>query len=144
MFYVACKASLGMQDGRITNAQITSSGDFTGDSKCSKYNARLNTADKYHAWCAKSHQNLKSSNQYIEIDFDSVRNVTQVATQGRPGHNQYVTQYYLSFSNDSTTWFDYVGNEQCTVVCKFMDVLCEREVQICARFRAFRCWIIIK
>ena len=47
--------------------------------------------------------------------------MTKVATQGREvasyrGYNQFVTMYALSYSNDQTTWTDYVGDDSCTKV----------------------------
>jgi len=102
-----------MEDGRITDAQITASGSYPNAAVCLPQYARLN-APLAHAWCPKT----TSDTEHLQVDFGSVKTVTQVATQGRPGttHAQYVKTFSLSFSNDSTTWIDYKVNEQCIVV----------------------------
>jgi len=118
-FFVDCQAPLGMEDGRITDAQITATGSHQSPG-CSPQYARLNTAGSYllfpsYAWCPKTTSDM----EHLQVDFGSVKTVTKVATQGRNYNSQYVKTFSLSFSNDSTTWIDYKVNEQCGVmVCK--------------------------
>lgn len=46
------------------------------------------------AWCA----GVNSKQQYLQIDFRGTRKVTEIASQGRPRSNDYVSSYTLSFS----------------------------------------------
>ena len=48
------------------------------------------------AWCA----GVNNKQQYLQIDFQGMRKVTQVASQGRPDSNDYVSSYMISFSLD--------------------------------------------
>ena len=48
------------------------------------------------AWCA----GVNNKQQYLQIDFQGMRKVTEVASQGRPDSNDYVSSYMLSFSLD--------------------------------------------
>lgn len=52
------------------------------------------------AWCAATN----NKQQYLQIDFRGMRKVTKVATQGRPGSNDYVETYKLSFSLDGNSF----------------------------------------
>lgn len=48
------------------------------------------------AWCA----GVNNKQQYLQIDFQGMRKVTEIASQGRPDSNDYVSSYRLSFSLD--------------------------------------------
>ena len=48
------------------------------------------------AWCA----GVNNKQQYLQIDFQGMRKVTEVASQGRPDSNDYVSSYMISFSLD--------------------------------------------
>jgi len=104
-----------MEDGRITDAQLSSTG--VNSIHCSHNNGRLN-AD--HAWCPSSGYQLGSI--YIQIDLGSVKKVTQIATQGRAGTGQLVKTFSLSFSMDDSNWTDYTGDGQCTIVRRIIDI----------------------
>lgn len=46
------------------------------------------------AWCAANN----NDQQYLQIDLGGMRKVTQIASQGRPGSNDYVSSYKISYS----------------------------------------------
>lgn len=46
------------------------------------------------AWCATNN----NDQQYLQIDLGGMRKVTQIASQGRPGSNDYVSSYKISYS----------------------------------------------
>jgi len=52
------------------------------------------------AWCA----GVNNKQQYLQIDFRGMRKVTKIATQGRPGSNDYVESFKLSFSLDGNSF----------------------------------------
>ena len=52
------------------------------------------------AWCA----GVNNKQQYLQIDFRGMRKVTKISTQGRPGSNDYVESFKLSFSLDGNSF----------------------------------------
>ena len=105
VFYsaVPCAASLGMENGVIKDAQITSSSVY--DSKHSAIQARLNFkagGGKQGGWSAGSND----ANQWIQVALGNFTDLTAIATQGRNGNNQWVTKYQLQYSDDGVN-FDY-------------------------------------
>ncbi|XP_067018848.1 EGF-like repeat and discoidin I-like domain-containing protein 3 [Acropora muricata] len=104
----ACQAHLGMQNRKITAAQISASSQFS--SKHSPEGARLfnqPSGSQVGCWSA-AWNNL---NQWIQIDLRIKTRVTQVATQGRPGitYKQWVTRYKLLFSDDGISYEGFVA-----------------------------------
>ena len=92
-----CVASLGVEDGTITDAQITASSRIDGNH--SALQARLNfqaDGSKAGAWSALTNDR----NQWLQVDLRSYTRVTHVATQGRNGYNEWVTKYKLQYSDD--------------------------------------------
>jgi len=62
-----------------------------------------------HAWCAGSND----TNQWIQVDLGSVKNVFGILTQGRGDCEQWVTAYTLQWSVDGTSFTkigDFGGN----------------------------------
>ena len=45
--------------------------------------------------------------QWLQVDFGLPAKIVRVSTQGRPSVNQWVTQYYLSFSQDAVHYAYY-------------------------------------
>ena len=92
-----CVAPLGMEDGAITDAQITASSRVDGNH--SAVQARLNfkgDGSKAGAWSALT----DDRNQWLQVDLGSYTRVTRIATQGRNGYNEWVTKYKLQYSDD--------------------------------------------
>lgn len=67
--------------------------------------ARLNGYKGGGAWTAGVPNNL----QRLGIDLGYRHVVTGVATQGRRGSYEFVTEYYLEFSSDNRTWSIYTN-----------------------------------
>ncbi|XP_029200554.2 uncharacterized protein LOC114965136 [Acropora millepora] len=85
--------SLGMENGKIADSQITASSEFSP-----AFLARLNGRS---AWCSRVPQN----DSYIQIDLKSRHRVYGVATQGNPTvKKDYLKEYKLAWSLDSVTW----------------------------------------
>lgn len=97
-----------MENGAITDAQITASSVFSYFS-CTTKRARLNLVNpKSSAWCA----GLRKVGEYLQVDLGSLKSITKVATQGRHASRQWVTEYTLAYSNDRKTWVDYKGGKR--------------------------------
>ena len=61
-------------------------------------------------WSAR----VNDQNQWIQADLQTTHRIESVTTQGRPGYNQRVTSYFVSYSQDGTRWVNiptlYDGN----------------------------------
>ena len=99
LFYcLECLAPLGMENFKITPAQISASSQHDGD-HAPNY-GRLHYKGNYGTWAA----GVNDLHQWIQIDFRVQTTVTYVATQGRFGSSQRVTQYKLQYSNDGNSF----------------------------------------
>ncbi|XP_031561085.1 uncharacterized protein LOC116297077 [Actinia tenebrosa] len=107
-----CSGPLGMQDGTIQDNQISASSRL--HSRCDPSNGRLYKTPRLYldgGWCAKYNR----IGEYMQIDLGTMKWVTKIATQGRnTASKQWVKEYTLSFTNDTITWQDYRGDENCT------------------------------
>ena len=93
-----------MEDGRITDSQITASGEVD---TLPKYhgvtNARLNRlpeGDTTGSWSAKTND----INQWIQADLRVLTRVTGVMIQGRADNDQRVTKFKVQYSDDGVIW----------------------------------------
>lgn len=100
-----------MENGEITDAQISASSEYDIDHACVQ--GRLNFMGnhiKQGAWAASP------SDVYPWLQIDLLKHntrITRVATQGRHNHNQWVTKYSLLYANNDTGIFHYYkGQEQ--------------------------------
>ena len=96
-----------MQNGRIRATQITASSSW--DKNHSPNNGRLffrRTGSRMGAWCAR-HNNRY---QWLSVDFGRTMRVVKIATQGRQDYRQWVTQYYLSYSQDGAHFAEFKIN----------------------------------
>ena len=85
----------------IKDAQITASSEW--DSNHAAIQARLNfkaRGAKLGAWSARSND----ANQWIQVTIGSYTKLTGIATQGRNGHSQWVTNYQLQYSDDGVNF----------------------------------------
>ena len=99
LFYsLECQAPLGMENFKITPAQISSSSQY-GVNYVPNY-GRLHYKGNAGPWAA----GVNNLNQWIQIDFRIETTVTYVATQGRHNVVQWVTQYKLQYSNDGNSF----------------------------------------
>ena len=90
--------AFGLQSGKISNSQITSSTAYRP--RVAAVQGRLNGAT---SWSAR----VRNKNQWIQIDFGRDEVVTAIATQGRADANQWVTSYYVSYSFDGKVFVSY-------------------------------------
>ena len=101
---VPCKASLGMENRLIKDAQITASSEW--DSNHAAIQARLNFkagGGKQGGWSARSND----ANQWIQVALGSDTKLTGIATQRRNGANQWVAKYQLQYSDDGVNFYYY-------------------------------------
>ncbi|XP_027024059.2 inactive carboxypeptidase-like protein X2 [Tachysurus fulvidraco] len=135
---------LGLESHRIDADQLQTSSMY--QHRYSSHRARLNiqaSADEYDmnggAWCA----NPDEKEHWIELDTRTLTEFTGVITQGRddPVENDYVTSYYVAFSNDSREWtmlhdgyseWLFFGNsdKHTPVMSQFMDPVVARYIRI--------------
>ena len=84
-----------MENFKITAAQISASSQFDGN-----YAPNYGRLHYPGTWAAR----VNDLHQWIQIDFRVQTTVTYVATQGRYGSSQRVTQYKLQYSNDGNSF----------------------------------------
>ena len=93
-----------MEDGRIRDSQLTSSGDLPHSYYHGPTNARLNEAPRAEtvgAWIAEK----KDKNQWIQVAFGEAVHVTGVMIQGRiAGSENYVSKFKVLYSDDAVIW----------------------------------------
>ena len=83
---------------------------------------------KTGAWSSRT--NDKS--QWIQVDFGEVQRVTQVASQGRSDHAQWVTKYRVSYSTFGKEFKsqDHVSHDNMAVqssLCFIADIFSQTE-----------------
>ena len=93
-----CLAPLGMENFRITSAQISASSQHTNNHAPNI--GRLHFKENAGAWAAR----VNDLNQWIQIYFGIETTVTRVATQGMHNIEQWVTKYKLRYSNDGNSF----------------------------------------
>ncbi|XP_050406137.1 neurexin-4 [Patella vulgata] len=102
--YDECRAAyqepLGVSSGRIPDSAFWST---DSNKKRPPHAARL--GDSSGAWTAGT----QNSQQFLGVDLGDRYIVTSVATQGRRGSDEYVTEYFLEFSDDKNTWRIYTN-----------------------------------
>ncbi|XP_072041290.1 lactadherin-like [Amphiura filiformis] len=116
-----CQDHLGMEDGRISDSQITASTEWVSSDDPGLYyganNARLNRAamtGTTGAWSAQTND----GNQWIQVALGVPTWVTGVLIQGRedwsPPQWQYVTRFKVQYSEDGEFWafFEQYTNNQ--------------------------------
>jgi hypothetical protein len=95
-----------LEDGRITDTQITASSEWRDDHGAT--NARLNRPEQSGttgAWSAETN----NANQWIQADLGGVKSIGGVLIQGRNNYAQWVTKFKVQYSADNANW-DYVQN----------------------------------
>ncbi|XP_028411420.1 venom prothrombin activator pseutarin-C non-catalytic subunit-like [Dendronephthya gigantea] len=102
-----CNASLGMENRKIGDDQITASSQWDGSTIPSK--ARLhNNPGGPDAWSSRE----LDFDQWLQVDFQRSTKITGISTQGRNQCcNQFVRSYTLSFSNDGALFEKYSGQD---------------------------------
>ena len=104
-----CNRPLGMEDGRITDSQITAS---SYHSRYYLYEPRRGRLNEYYlSWAS----NYRNTNQWIKVTFDEVHYITGVITQGYD--DAWVTSYKVAFTEDGTNWQYVTGTNGQDKVC---------------------------
>ena len=103
-----------MDSRSISDAQITASSQLDGNH--SAVQGRLHfraEGNKAGGWSSL----VNDANQWLQVDFGSYTRVTQVATQGMNGVDEWVTRYKLQYSDDGVTYKFYqkIGDTSVTV-----------------------------
>lgn len=102
MKFSECQEPLGMENGAISNGQITASSQW--DNNYAAIQGRLNfqgNQNKKGSWSARSNNN----DQWLQVDLGGEHtHVTRVATQGRHDYPQWVTKYKLQYSSDGVNF----------------------------------------
>ncbi|XP_032227696.2 uncharacterized protein LOC5503440 [Nematostella vectensis] len=102
-----CVKQLGCQCLSIKDSQFSASSEYSVTLKAG--NARLHLVPRDGrggGWAAKNNDNK----QWLQLDFDSYKTVTRIATQGRQDANQWVTSYSVKYSQDGSVFSPYQHN----------------------------------
>jgi len=108
ILYVDPYRALGMASGEIPGSAITASSTH---SSLATDRARLYSTKygDHECWGSAT----LDTNQWLQIDLSKLHFLTAVATQGRHiGYLQWVTSYWLSYSDNSTTFTEYKDHKQ--------------------------------
>ncbi|XP_062435056.1 neuropilin-2 isoform X2 [Rhea pennata] len=99
-----CNAPLGMESGRISNAQISASSTYS-DGRWTPQQSRLNSDD--NGWTP----NVDSNKEYLQVDLHFLTVLTAIATQGAVSretqNGYYVRTYKLEVSTNGEDWMMY-------------------------------------
>ena len=96
-----------MQNGRIRGNQLTASSSW--DKNHGPNNGRLHlrrVGAQMGAWCARHNNRL----QWYQVNFGRPTRVVKITTQGRQDSRQWVTKYYLSYSQDRIHYAEFKQN----------------------------------
>ena len=93
-----------MASRKIKDHQITASSEWNGSLRAS--NARLDFAKGSGSWSSRRND----LHQWLEIDFEYRGTITDILTQGRGSHQQWVKSYTLSYSDDGIKFIPYRKN----------------------------------
>ena len=100
-------APLGISNGFISSAQITSSSDYNANHD-TKGVRLLRSMIPVSSWAAR----LNNNQQWVQVDLLQVIRITGVATQGRNRFDQWVTTYKIQYSNNGVNWQTYKEDGQ--------------------------------
>ena len=120
-----CLEAQGMENGAISNRQITASSEWSAYYPA--FRGRLHfqeTPYKSGSWVAAS----SDANPWLQVNLLSLyTKVTRVASQGRnsPTKSQWVTNYMLQYGNDGVNFHYYreQGQTANKVNCKHLQVI---------------------
>ena len=98
-----CNKPLGMKNGRIRASQLSASSSWARNHGPSNGRLHFHRGGQSGAWCARHNNRL----QWYQVNFGRPTRVVKVATQGRYDNRQWVTQYYLTYSQDGVHYAEY-------------------------------------
>ena len=97
-----------MESGAIPDSWISASSEIVW--QYLDHQARLNfkaSGGKAGSWAALYNNN----NQWLQVDLQQTTRVSRIATQGRNGYPQWVTEYKLQYGADGQTFTFYRRKE---------------------------------
>jgi len=101
-----------MESGSISDGQISASSEYPPHRYLHRaYQGRLHrqeTLQRAGGWSAGQ----LDASQWLQVDLGSQHWVTRLATQGRNGHNQWVTKFNLQYSDHGVTFQYYREQEK--------------------------------
>ena len=99
-----------MENGAIADEQITASSEWDGYHAAVQGRLHFPEAGgKAGGWAART----RDTNQWLQIDMkNKYTNFTRVATQGRNGASEWVTEYALQYSDDGVNFYYYMDQGQ--------------------------------
>ena len=112
-----CDKPLGMKNGRIHANQLTAASIW--DRNHGANNARLHwrrTGARTGAWSARNNNHY----QWLQVDFKRYMRIVKIATQGRQDARQWVTKYYVRYSQDCAHFADYEENSNRKVTRNYL------------------------
>ena len=116
-----CNAPLGMENGWISDAQISASSEW--DNNHGAERARLNGRRiklKRGAWSSR----YNNFGQWLQVDLEKFTTVTGLATQGRSDYSQWVTKYRMQYGDDGVIfhWYKEQTVGSAKVRCKQINI----------------------
>ena len=108
--------ALGMENGEISNGQITASSVWaTGSRHHGAANGRLNFMSsniRTGAWSSGAND----LNQWLQVDFQRSTIITGISTQGRQDNSQRVTKYTIFFGDGKNPFYGYKSGKMLKVM----------------------------
>lgn len=84
---------------KTTNDQQLIASSQLNRNHAAKY-GKIDLEPKYANWAAKNND----EKQWVGLEFEEPKKITEIKTQGRFNRDQWVTKYYLSWSLDGKKW----------------------------------------
>ncbi|XP_031562905.1 uncharacterized protein LOC116298543 [Actinia tenebrosa] len=89
--------ALGMESRVIPDSSLSATSEWDANHGAARGRLNLKAGGgKTGAWSAR----YNDKGQYLQVDFGKAVKITRVASQGRQDHNQWITSYWLSYSQD--------------------------------------------
>ena len=108
-----------MESRSISDAQITASSQLDGNHSAVQGRLHFQTVgNNAGGWSALT----SDANQWLQVDFGSYTHVTQVATQGVNGVDEWVTRYKLQYSDNGLTYKFYQKTGDTSVTVQFIHI----------------------
>ena len=129
LFFLSdCTAPLGMQNGQISDQQLSSSSYYSQDS-LPKF-ARLNTT-KGLGWCPNQRVKWYSDrdggpyyDQYFQVTFSQPVRITAIATQGSAKDKQeFLAKFHVNYTLGNSHWKEVINVQSGTLVSLILSLL---------------------
>ena len=107
-----------MASDAITDEQVTASSEQNANHATIQSRLHFKVVFKAGAWSASK----KGDNQWLQIDLIGQYRVTRVATQGRNDDDEWVKEYKLKYSNDTSSFQHFKeqaqNNDKVKLICR--------------------------